>query len=207
MQKLFLDIETIPAEEKMRQTLKMLYDKKVKKAKNGVVHEDFEQFLLNTCFDGAYGRIICIAYATNDDPVKSLCYDPDEAETLRQFWGIAGRHNLFIGHNVMDFDLRFIYQRSIVHRVRPTHNLSFARYRDYPIYDTMREWGKWSGTSVGLEYLALALGIPTPKQGIDGAHVFEFYQQGKLDEIVKYCQRDVETTRLIYKRMIFEENG
>ena len=107
----------------------------------------------------------------------------------------------------MDFDLRFIYQRSIVHKVRPTHNLSFARYRDYPIYDTMREWAKWCGATVGLEYLALALGIPTPKQGIDGSRVFEFYQQGRLDEIVKYCQRDVETTRLIYKRMIFEGNG
>jgi predicted PolB exonuclease-like 3'-5' exonuclease len=56
---------------------------------------------------------------------------------------------------------------------------------------------------VGLEHLSLALGIPTPKEGVDGSQVFEFYRAGRIEEIVAYCKRDVETTRAVYKRMRF----
>ena len=50
----------------------------------------------------------------------------------------------------------------------------------------------------------MALGIPSPKDGIDGSQVAAFHAAGKDDEIVEYCKRDVETTRDVYKRMIFE---
>jgi hypothetical protein len=159
------------------------------------------QFLLRTSFDGAFGRILCIGYAVDDEPTDVLI--GDERDILVRFWELARSVSHYVGHNVMDFDLRFIYQRSIVCGVRPSVNLSFARYRCDPIYDTMKEWVKWSKTNVGLEHLALALGIPTPKEGIDGSQVFDFYKAGKLDEIADYCKRDVETTRAVYKRMTF----
>lgn len=202
MRKLFLDIETLPADEKSYEALRLIYDKR--KQKNPDYRVDFEQFLLGTSFDGAFGRILCIGYASNNEPVQVLCNDKNEAETLRQFWQIARSHELFIGHNIMDFDLRFIYQRSIINKVKPSKELNFARYRNNPIFDTMKEWVKWANSNIGLEHLALALGLATPKQDIDGSQVFDFYKQGKVDEILKYCQRDVATTRAIYKRMVFE---
>lgn len=209
MNKLFLDIETLPAGEESQAMLKLLYAKKTAKktaAVNGeVASEDFEQYLLKTSFDGAFGRILCIGYALNDNPTEVLYNENSEKETLRQFWELASRADLFIGHNVMDFDLRFIYQRSIVNGVVPTKEISFARYRNYPIFDTMKEWVKWSFGTVGLESLALALGIPSPKEGIDGSQVYEFYQKGKVSEILEYCKRDVETTREVYKRIIFSQ--
>lgn len=221
MRRLFLDIETIPAGEEQHGALKILHEKKLaKKNKKGEGdnHADFEQFLLGTSFDGSFGRIICIAYAIDDGPVEVLSGEEDEGEMLRKFWEMVDSISIparnpqwpdygvqFIGHNVMDFDLRFIYQRSIVNRVRPAYDLTFARYKSYPIYDTMREWTKWSMSSVGLEHVAMALGIPTPKDGIDGSQVFDFYKAGKVKEICEYCKRDVECTREVYKRMTFNE--
>jgi len=221
MRRLFLDVETIPAGEEGAEALKILYEKrkaKKNKKENGEDNSDFEQFLLGTSFDGSFGRIICIAYAIDDDPVEYINGDGDEAKMLKKFWEIVESISipsynsqypnygvLFIGHNVMDFDLRFIYQRSIVNKVKPAYDLSFARYRDYPIYDTMKEWSKWSMSTIGLEHIALALGIPTPKDGIDGSQVFDFYKAGKIKEICEYCKRDVEATRKIYKRMTFSE--
>jgi hypothetical protein len=209
-----LDVETIPADEAQRDALLYLYEKRVEKKRKRQERrgddveqanspEDFEQFLLGTSFDGAFGRILCIAYAFDDGPVQAL--SGDEEDVLRQFWELARDADLFVGHNVMDFDLRFIYQRSVVCKVRPSRNLNFARYRSDPIYDTMREWVKWANATVGLEHVALALGLPTPKEGIDGSQVFEFYKAGKTDEIVEYCKRDVETTRAVYRRMTFKE--
>jgi len=45
-----------------------------------------------------------------------------------------------VGHNIYDFDLKFIPKRSIIHGVRSTVDRSFARYRNRPIFDMMYEW-------------------------------------------------------------------
>ncbi len=201
--KLFLDIETIPAHEDSHAALKAIFEKKKYKEKI-----DFEQFLLGTSFDGSFGRILCIGYAENDDETKVLDGSQNEAEMLQCFWDIARDKNLFVGHNVMDFDLKFIFQRSIILGVKipkKHREMSFARYRNNPIFDTMHEWSKWGNNKVGLEQLALSMGIPTPKEGIDGSQVYDFFKAGKINDILEYCKRDVETTRLIYKRMNFEK--
>ena len=221
MRRLYLDIETLPASDESFAALKILHTKKkAKKKKDTECGDvaDFEQYLLGTSFDGSFGRILCIAYAIDDQPVEVLNGDGDEAGMLEEFWKIVDSISKpaqnsqwpdygvqFIGHNVMDFDLRFIYQRSIVNRVKPAYELSFARYRNHPIYDTMKEWTKWSNNNIGLEHIALALGVPTPKDGIDGSQVADFYKAGKAEEICEYCKRDVEATRAVYKRMTFTE--
>ncbi|HEX8974130.1 MAG TPA: ribonuclease H-like domain-containing protein [Patescibacteria group bacterium] len=211
MRKLFLDIETLPASQDSHEALRHLFEKKKKE------NETFEDFVARTNFDGAFGRILCIGYAV-DDEESQVFHNEDERETLKQFWGLVDELSatprnwqypdyelLFVGHNVMDFDLRFIYQRSIVLGVKPAYDINFARYRSYPIFDTMKEWVKWANSSVGLEYLALALGIPSPKEGIDGSQVAAFYEAGKVKDILEYCKRDVDTTRAVYKRMVFEK--
>ena len=213
MHKLFLDIETLPAEDDKLETLKMLFNKKHEKFDQ----EKFDEFLQKTNFDGAFGRILCIGYAVDDEEAKNFYNENNEKKTLQEFWdlvnalSIAPRNAqypdyglLFVGHNVMDFDLRFIYQRSIALGVKPAYEISFARYRNYPIFDTMKEWVRWSNNGVGLEYLALALGIPSPKDGIDGSQVAEFFKQGKVNDILEYCKRDVLTTRDVYRKMTFE---
>lgn len=214
MRKLFLDIETLPAHEKDHQILRNLFDKKNKEFDQ----EKFDDFMQKTNFDGAFGQILCIGYAVDDEAPKNFYNENNEKETLRQFWELVSAISVeprnmqypdygvqFIGHNVMDFDLRFIYQRSIVLGIKPSYDINFARYRSYPIYDTMKEWTKWSNSSVGLEYLALALDIPSPKDGIDGSQVAEFYKNGKINDILEYCKRDVETTREVYRKMTFEK--
>lgn len=199
-QRLFLDIETLPASDEARATLEKLHAKRKKS------DENFEEYFAKTTFDGAFGRILCIGYAVDDDEVDVLYNDNNEKETLRQFWELAKSTDHFIGHNVMEFDLRFIYQRSIVNNVMPSVDLNFARYRSFPIFDTMKEWARWGMNNVGLEHLALALGIPTPKDGgIEGSQVWDFYKAGKVDDILEYCKRDVETTRAVFKRMVFED--
>jgi len=205
---MFLDIETLPAGEENHGALKYLHAKRLakKNKKEGCDEvKDFEQYLLGTSFDGSFGRILCIGYALDDGPVECLCEPDDEPKMIRDFWELAKDCDLFIGHNILDFDMRFIYQRSIINRVKPPFELNFARYRNSPMFDTMKEWTKWSQNNIGLEHVALALGIPTPKDGIDGSQVYETFKAGKVDEIVEYCKKDVDTTRAIYRRMTFSQ--
>lgn len=203
--KLFLDIETLPVAGNQLEIIKQFYqDIKHKKGsliKNGL---DFETYMRNTSFQGEFGRIFCIGYAVNNEEAK--CLSGDEKKMLKDFWELARDATLFIGHNIMEFDLRFIYKRSIIHQIKPTRNLSFARYRNEPIFDTIKEWEKWSSQGVGLHKLSIALGFASPKsEGIDGDCVYDYYLAGKQDEIIKYCLRDVEATRKIYKRITFSK--
>lgn len=200
---LYLDIETIPAQQEQRAILKEIHAKKVRDGRK--VSENFEDYLSATSFDGAFGRIICIGYAIDDKPVE--VFYGEEKQILKDFWQIAKDQRRFIGFNLMDFDLRFIYQRSVVNNVQPTQNLSFARYRSDPIFDIMWEWRKWAREpSVSLDTLAKALGIPSSKDGgIEGKDVWKAYQDGRQAEIYEYCKRDVEVTRAIYRKMVYAE--
>ncbi|HOX41064.1 MAG TPA: ribonuclease H-like domain-containing protein [bacterium] len=207
MKRMYLDIETIPADGSKLDTIKQFWEEA--RLKNGGAtkkgENDFETFYRNTSFQGEFGRILCLAYAIDDGETE--CLRGDEKSILQQFWGIAKDVSVFIGHNIMDFDLRFIYKRSVILGVRPSRELSFARYRSEPIFDTMREWEKWGSTGVGLHRLSIALGLASPKeQGIDGSKVYDYYLAGKVDDICLYCMRDVEATRKVYQRMTFTSN-
>ena len=163
---------------------------------------NFDNYMRNTSFQGEFGRIFCIGYAVDDQDTD--CLSGDEKEILKKFWDKARDVNTFIGHNIMEFDFRFIYKRSIILGVRPSRDLSFARYRSDPIFDTMKEWEKWGAQGVSLHKLSIALGIASPKEeGIDGSKVYDYFLAGKGQEIIDYCKRDVEATRKIYKKITF----
>lgn len=203
MTKMFLDIETLPAEEGNKNTLMEIYKRKLQRGNKNL--GSFEEYLESTGLDGSFGRICCISFALDDGPTQSL--SGDEKEIIKRFWDAAKNVSLFIGFNLMDFDLRFIYQRSVIFGVKPTQDLSFARYRNSPIYDVMHEWSKWSNLGrTSLHGLSKALGLPSPKEGdIEGKDVAAAYAAGRLREICEYCEKDVEATRQIYKKMMFSD--
>jgi predicted PolB exonuclease-like 3'-5' exonuclease len=73
--------------------------------------------------------------------------------------------------------------------------------------DTMDLWrfGDYK-TFTSLNLLACTLGIPTPKDDIDGSMVWEVYWKDKdLARIATYCQKDVVTAVQVYLRMTGEE--
>lgn len=202
-----MDIETLPMADKIGAELQ-----------NGA--EQTEDKLLKTALNGDFGRILCIGYIdeNRDGQVasgvigwnnKTNKFIKTEREILTEFWqmmkGFNPNYDRIVGHNIYDFDLRFILKRSRLHQVKPTVNFSFARYRNQPIYDTMYEWECWSfGNKISLDRLAQVFSLPSSKSDeIDGSRVHEFFQKGKHREIRDYCLKDVELTREIYRRMIF----
>ncbi len=61
MKKLFLDIETLPADTENPQvleSLKILHEKFVKKAHKKDDIQSFDEFVNGTSFDGSFGKIL-----------------------------------------------------------------------------------------------------------------------------------------------------
>ena len=107
--------------------------------------EEFRRLAL----DGDFGRILTIGVIIEqNDQVnhhglfgrerQTIMFHVDEARTLRGFWKLVKGFNvsrdLLIGHNVFDFDLPFLYKRSVIQCVRPTVDLPFTRYRSRPVF-------------------------------------------------------------------------
>lgn len=201
--KLFFDIETLPAGPDKEPIIKEMFEK-YRATAFGPGAKNYDSFLRSTSFDGAFGRILCIGYAVDDKPAQ-IFHSENEKQILEGFWRQAEKVELFVGHNVIDFDIPFINQRSIVHQVKPLRQIPLRRYTNDIVFDTYHEWTMWSRThSKGsLDRLAKAFGLPSSKQDIDGSQVYDYYRAGKVDKILAYCKRDVELTRQIYKRLTF----
>ncbi|HXV78627.1 MAG TPA: ribonuclease H-like domain-containing protein [Candidatus Binatia bacterium] len=194
MKILFFDIETVPTEKALRD--------------NGLLESqlklDEAETTKKLSLSAATARILCLAYALEpplDSPVAVL--GGEETDIIRGFWKLASETSLFVGHNLLDFDLRFIYQRSVIHQIKPSREIPFARYRNAPVFDTMHEWSKWGREHVSLDLLAQTLGIPSPKESLDGSKVYPYFRAGRLAEICDYCIADVETVRQAYRRLTF----
>jgi 3'-5' exonuclease len=194
MKILFLDIETIPTEQFLRE--------------NGLLEAqmqlDESDIIKRLSLSAATAKIICLAYAMEppvNGPLEILL--GEERAILESFWRLATEANLFVGHNIFDFDLRFIWQRSIIHQIRPSREIPFARYRSYPVFDTMHEWSRWGRGHVSLDLLARALGIPSPKECLDGSKVYPYFRAGRFADICDYCKCDVDTVRQVYRRLTF----
>ena len=197
--KLFFDLETIPAPEKLRQ---IVIEAERKKFRNREIAGDDEALYRTSAISGDFGRIFCIGYAIDDDPVQIISGSEDEI--LKKWWPIARDAHVFIGHNIIDFDIPFLYKRSVVNKIKPSQQLPVKRFSTENIFDTAKEWSRWDNFSqTSLHNLSIALDLPTSKDKMDGSQVYDFYLKKRYEEISIYCKKDVVLTRQVYRRMLF----
>jgi predicted PolB exonuclease-like 3'-5' exonuclease len=172
--------------------------------------EALDQEYRKTALDGAYGEIIVIGVAIDDeDPIT---FSGDEETTLPQFNQFLDSilhpyDTLVVGHNVVQFDLRFMMHRYMIRGIKP-HTVIRRAAQAKPwdsekVFDTMVQWAG-AGNRVSLDKLCKAFSIPSPKGDIDGSKVMDYVRDGRLEEVALYCEKDVEATRQIYKRMTFK---
>ena len=190
----YFDIETVPTDKALQEN--GLLDAQIKL--------DEAEIIKKLSLSAVTAKIICLCYTIEPSVSGTIeVLQGEETDIIKGFWKIVPDCNLFVGHNILDFDMRFIYQRSVIHQIKPSRDIPFTRFRNAPIYDTMQEWSKWGREHASLDSLSKALGIPSPKENLDGSKVYPYYRAGKLPEIVEYCKRDVESVRAVYKRLTF----
>src|SRR6266851_1759755 len=108
-----------------------------------------------------------------------------------------------VGHNLIGFDLPFIFQRCLVHCISAKPLVDLSEFRVRGVFDTMHHWWLGAKRFVSLDDVAWALGIESSKTATaEGSKVFDLYQAGKLAEIREYNLNDVRVTRRVYERMV-----
>jgi predicted PolB exonuclease-like 3'-5' exonuclease len=85
-------------------------------------------------------------------------------------------------------------------------NLFGKKPWEVPHLDTMELW-KFGDNKhyTSLDLLTNILGIPSPKEDIDGSQVAKVYYEDKdLKRIVEYCERDTLAVAQVYLRLMQE---
>jgi predicted PolB exonuclease-like 3'-5' exonuclease len=99
------------------------------------------------------------------------------------------------------FDGPFLMLRSALLGVRPSLNLSGYRY-SIDTHCDLAEVLNFHGAvreNFGLDYWCRRFGITSPKQeGLDGSQVQAAYEADGLEDIARYCVRDVVATAGLY---------
>jgi len=204
---LFLDIETVPVVKSIEMLdpgMQILWDKKSK-------HFRTAEQSANDVYERAgiyseFGRIICISvgYIKEKDPyalrLKSF-YGDDEKTILSEFSAMlskfskSNRESLLCAHNGKEFDYPYIARRMIINSIQIPDLLDNAGKKPWEVklLDTMDLWkfGDYKNYT-SLDLLTSVLGIPTPKDDIDGSMVAGIYYDEKdIERIVRYCEKDV----------------
>src|ERR1044071_2218836 len=133
--------------------------------------------------------------------------EQDEKKSLLAFLDYMKDFNIdvdeLVGHNIINFDLPFIFQRCLVHCISARPLVDLRDYNVRGVFDTMHHWWLGARRNVSLDDVAWALGIESSKTAeVEGSKVFDLYHAGKLAEIRQYNINDVRVTRKVYERMV-----
>lgn len=166
---------------------------------------------LKTSFDGGMGHVCVIGLAVDDGPARDYAISnpgnrEEERSVLEAFFSDLtdiGR-SVLVGHNIIGFDLPFLWKRCMVLNVKPP--LWFPRnpskYSSEMVRDTMNLWDMEQRAGGSMDRICRLLGIPG-KGDVSGADVWPMVKAGDITAVAEYCRGDVERTRAMFKRMTF----
>jgi len=202
---LYLDIETLPAEEEDTLWQHLA-------SKSDLTVEDQGKVRRSTSLWPALGRTWMIGFAVGPgDPV--LCWGDgspsSEKLVLEEFWRHVQnyRNPWFVGHNIRRFDLPFLQVRALKAGMP-----ALAKFLGSPL---QKPWDKrvldtqelWPDSSRGypkgfglkkLDTICRLLGLPV-QDGVMGSGVYQAYLEGNAEGVYEHLYEDVIQVRDVFR--------
>ena len=217
---LFLDIETVPETAQfsdLDETKQQLWEIKSQYQRK----DDYtaEEFYERAGIWAEFGKIVCISVGyfniTNDvRTFRVTSFFGDEIKILKDFKSLLISHfskakHLLCAHNGKEFDFPYIARRMIIHNIELPYKLNLFGKKPWevPHLDTLELWkfGDYKNYT-SLKLMTNVLGIPSPKDDIDGSEVYKvYYEDQDIDRIVQYCEKDTIAVAQILLRLRGDE--
>jgi predicted PolB exonuclease-like 3'-5' exonuclease len=217
---LFLDIETVPQQttfNDLDETAQQLWEQKSQ-------YQRKDEFTAEEFYDRAgiwaeFGKIICISagffnFKGDLRNFRVTSFHGEEETILKDFKNLLESHfnrphHLLCAHNGKEFDFPYIARRMIINGMTLPSKLNLFGKKPWevPHLDTMELWkfGDYK-TFTSLKLMAHVLGIPSPKDDIDGSQVRDvYYEEADTDRIIQYCEKDTVTVAQIFLRLRNED--
>lgn len=217
---LFLDIETVPEVpyfSDLDETKQALWEHKSQYQRKD--DESAEEFYERAGIWAEFGKIICISvgyfiFRGDLRQFRVTSFHGDEITILKDFKNLLISHfsknkHLLCAHNGKEFDFPYIARRMIINRIEIPYKLNLFGKKPWevPHLDTLELWkfGDYK-TYTSLKLLTNVLGIPSPKDDIDGSDVYRvYYEAREIDRIITYCEKDTIAVAQIFLRLRGDE--
>jgi predicted PolB exonuclease-like 3'-5' exonuclease len=114
------------------------------------------------------------------------------------------RPQRFVTFNGKSFDFPYINIRSAIMEVPIPRDVfldmrRFSIERHFDVREVLTNYDRYrKGT---LEFFCEIFGVASPKNGINGSNVGDYYKAGKLDTIAQYCLADCKATGELYMKL------
>ena len=217
---LFLDIETVPLFadfSELDETAKQLWEQKT----NYQRKDEFtpEEFYDRAGIWAEFGKIVCISvgYFVFKGDIRNFrvtSFSGEEDVILNDFKNLLETHfnkqyHLLCAHNGKEFDFPYIARRMIINSIDIPFKLNLFGKKPWEVahLDTLELWkfGDYK-TYTSLKLMTHILGVPSPKDDIDGSEVRDvFYNENDIDRIIRYCEKDTIAVAQIILRLRNEE--
>ncbi len=213
--RLFLDIETLPADwdadtiaAKVRADVPANYKSDEAIAK--WIAENGDKAHRATALDPLQGRILCIGYAFDEEPVR-VAYSAtggagallDELyAAIRAHDGRAIARPIWVGHSIAGFDVPWIKMHALRLRHPLSDRIPFEKWGKG--LDDTKEMASVTDPRNGrkLADLCRFFGIEGKGEGLDGSKVYDAWLNNEHEKISRYCAQDVAMTRDLYRVLV-----
>lgn len=213
---LFLDIETVPETQffsDLDKTKQELWELKSQYQRRE--DDTAEEFYDRAGIWAEFGKIICISVGYfkimgDKRTFRVTSFHGEEIKILKDFKNLLINHfsqanHLLCAHNGKEFDFPYIARRMIINRIEIPYKLNLFGKKPWevPHLDTLELWkfGDYK-TYTSLKLLTNVLGIPSPKDDIDGSEVYRvYYEENNIDRIINYCEKDTIAVAQIFLRL------
>ena len=224
---LFLDVETVSQYKEFDQLDthgRHLWQQKIgfmaRRDDHAWAEEDFAQsYTDKAAIYAEFGKIIVISagiISQTDGNAPALriksFYGHDEKEILVKFAQVLDKNfndpnvHVLCGHNIREFDIPYLCRRMTINQIPLPYLFNITGKKPWEvkyIADTLELWKFGDHKNyTSLDLLAYTLGIPSPKEQMDGSKVgHAYWHEDQLEQIRQYCERDVLTTAQVYLKL------
>lgn len=219
--KIVFDLETVRKYEKLS-----LADEKYKAAweytcKSRYPETDPEEaYEKHAGLHPEFGTIICMCAIDSvskkmatfriDHPAGELGMLKSIHAYLEKLTAEHGAIPVLVGHRIKSFDIPYLITRMLANDLKIPAVLQQNGRKPWEknVIDTYDAWkgGEYQTTqAASLVAICMVLGIPTPKDDIDGSQVADVFfgpDPFRVDRICKYCENDTQATAQIFNQMI-----
>ena len=150
-------------------------------------------FLERASLEPEFSRIICVSFGVFDSNIP-------EGKRMMSFFGSSEIE-------ILDKVNKVLNNSMVQKRKLCGHNIkAFDIPWDIDFVDTAEvfSFGSWTHQkTLSLDLLTCTMGVDSPKGSMDGSMVNEAYWNGRIEDIAKYCERDVIAVMEVMEKISF----
>jgi predicted PolB exonuclease-like 3'-5' exonuclease len=157
-----------------------------------------------------YGKICCISFGyVNDSGEKQIrsFYGEDEREIENNFnellKKIETKSFKLSGYRIFYFDVPYVLHKLHKYGIKPANIIYLYDKKpwDSRIVDIADDWKQKFAWAFSFDEVAYELGINSPKENMNGSEVHRYYHAGRLEDIKRYCEMDVDVSIEVSKKL------